>query len=188
MNNLLSIFPYLITGNQALVITAILSLTGVLIAAVLNYVSNIKTNKSRSVSIDKRAKLAYLRDVMNILNETKKQLNEKEPRADFSRGKDALRNKIMEFNVFAFEKLMEVEPFLEPKDRDKLMARYNDIEKRRGELQVRMLNANDISNDDAKVVTDLIKEEIELRNDFKDVLKKETTMISDALRNQIDIW
>lgn len=180
-----------VSESQALIITAIISLIGVLVGVILNYRSNIKLNYSRTTTLDKRAKLSYLREVLNILNEARKDVNEHDLFVDLSKGQksiDAAKKKIIESNAYALGKLKEVEPFLMKADRDRLMSRYKNIEKRRGELQVKGVGMGDFSDTDYNLFKGLILDEIELKSEFKRVLDEEMTIISDAIRNQIDIW
>lgn len=47
-----------------------------------------------------------------------------------------------------------------------------------------MASNPDFSNDDVEIVKHLIKDEIELKHEFKDVLSKEIEMLVDSLRDQ----
>lgn len=125
-----------------------------------------------------------LSPILKKLEDTLKEVNEKEPYADFSKGVGAVQAQIIESNAFALEKLKEIAPYLMETDRDKLMTRLKDIEERRGEFQVKMASNPDFSNDDVEIVKHLIKDEIELKHEFKDVLSKEIEMLVDSLRDQ----
>lgn len=121
---------------------------------------------------------------LEILEDALKEVNEKEENIDISLGVSAVQEQIIDSNAFALKKLKKIAPYLTETNREKLMTKCRDIEERRGELQVKMVLNPDLTSDDLKIATDLIKEEIVLKHEFKDVLSEEIAMLVLGQRNQ----
>ena len=138
-----------------------------------------------------REKIASLREILGLLSSTLKEMAEREPHLDRSKGENGLeevRVQIIESNAFALDKLKEVGPILNRADRDILLGRSKDIEKRRGKLQEKMIVPGEMTDVDYKFFTDLMVDEVELKHDFKKVLEKEIAKISGSIRTLIDTY
>ena len=192
MNDTVTNMAQMSGSERALIIAAILSLFGVLIGVSFNFISNIKTNKAqreaeekRAKLIEKKAKLSYQKELMDKLFEVYKELQDNEV-VPGNKKKEKIKEEIGVYTAFALKKMKQIEPFLMKSDRDKLFSRYEEIQKNRGELQKKMY-FSDFSDEDYEMFHKLVQEDIALARDFKKVLSNEMTIISDAIRNQMDV-
>ena len=171
-----------------LIIAAILSLIGGVIGVLFNFISNIKTNNSQIAAEEKKAKLSYQREILEKLFDAYKELQEKKGISIGNKSHRKLMDEAMESNSFAMKKLKEIEPFLMKTDRDKLISRYEDISKKHDEVQVKILMNSSANADECeKIISEIGMEETMLKQDCMKALTNEMTLISDAIRNQMDV-
>lgn len=150
-----------------------------------------ENEKTKLTIVEAREKIASLREISGLFSATLKEMAELEPHLDLSKGEaglDEARLQIIASNAFALDKITEVGPILNRADRDMLLGRNKDIEKRRGKLQEMMISSGGMTKTDTKLIRDLIKDEIELKHDFKKVLEKEIAKMSDSIRVLIETY
>lgn len=179
---------FLKTGNGVLLLTAIISLLGVSLAAVMNYHSNIVTNKAKIKSEEKIARLNYLKMIYDVLVEALADLYNNEPKnvniSDIKNEKEyeSAINAIMDSNYYTIDKFRLIVPYLMKSDRDKLLFRYNVIEKGISDIQINLLNHEKKNDKESVDAASLGKKMNEFRFELKKVLSSELTTIMDILR------
>lgn len=193
MKQVNELFTTLGIANIVLIITAISSLLGVALAAILNYRSNIKTNKANIKLEERKARYPYLKESFDVLLETSKKIDEIElilPKKINLKNKDSIKTKelIIDCCFKVLNLLKSVEPYLIKPDRDVLMDKYNEINMRNDKIQMQALELDDEKMTKDELYDTFIETSemmIHLKHEFRDVLSKELTRISDVLREYI---
>lgn len=180
-------------ADLALIITAISSLLGVALAAILNFWSNIKTNKANIKLEERKVRYPYLKESFDVLLETSKKIDEIEldlPKKINIKNKDSIKTKelIIDSCFKVLDLLKSVEPYLIKHDRDILMCKYKEIELRNNKIRSQYWDQNEEKMTDEEFgnfFTETGHLMVHLKHEFRDVLSKELTRISDVLREYI---
>lgn len=169
------------------IITALIAFIAGIIIACINAYINIKTNKAKIKSEEKRANLPYLDVIIKEIKGAIIELNSHE--VYHQKNISKLREKIIESNADSLQILERLSPYLRKKDREELMNRYNEIIKNNDIIFDNYYDKKnkEIGNNDIELVRSNIEKEIHLKHDFKKVLIKELADIMDELRKNTGV-
>lgn len=168
-----------IYANFAIIVTALLSLLGVLTAAILTYRSNVKMNQSKIQLEERKARYPYLKESFDELRNAQKRLEELEskvtPVNSSVKTRIKLGDEIMKL-------LLEVEPYLISSDKDNLMKLSQEIDDKVAVVQTHYVKKEKTEN---KEILDILAQMEELKFSLKKALSKDASMIADILRKYI---
>lgn len=164
--------------NNALIITAILSLCGVSLAAILNYRCNIKVNKAKIEYEERKMRQSFLTDLFKILRDAAKELREMEFR---SNGENAF-DLMAEYNNRTKDIFDSIKPFIPKGKKDALEKQYADIQAKMYALNIKS-KTNKLSNDDIENAKNIIMKETHLHLELSSIIDIEISTIADKLKN-----
>lgn len=166
--------------SDTLIVTAIISLIGALIAAILNFTCNVKVNKLKIEHEERKIRSSFLTNSFKELREAAKELYEMKIYAD-----EKARESIIKYNARAKDIFNSIKPLISKENKDKLERRYSDVEKKMSAIQIKSITDKEFSNDDieiAKNIAIIDIEEAKLRHELSRIIDIEISIIADELK------
>lgn len=170
--------------NSVLIITAIISLLGVSIAAILNYRCNVKINKIKIEYEERKMRQSFLTDSFKILRDAAKELREMKIYGNDNKKAFEL---MAEYNNRAKEIFDSIKPFISKERKDKLEKQYADIQDKMYAIQIKSMTNkiytfNKLSNDDLEIAKDVAIKETHLRHELSCIIDIEISTIANKLK------
>lgn len=169
--------------NNALIITAIISLFGVSFAAILNYYCNIKINKMRIKHEKETTEQIFLQESFNHLRRALKELNEMRVIGNFEK----TIFQIPEYNIRAKNIFISIKPFLSDSKRIRLEQEYEFVDSRNSYIQCKyykdgQLQFEDITLEDLEIIKEITVSETQLRFQLARIIDGEISSLVNKLR------
>ncbi len=164
--------------NNAVLVTAILSLIGVSFAAILNYISNIRVNKAKIEHEARKNRQSFLNEAFVYLREAAKELRDMK----VSGNEKKVMELIADYNIKAIEIFDSIKPFISTDKRLKLEANYQELQDRMSAIRLKQMEQNRLSDEDIENAREIAVQETHLRFELQRIIDEEISIIAEKLR------
>ena len=170
--------------DNVLLVTAILSLLGVSFAAILNYLCNVRVNKTKIKFEERKMRRDFLADSFRNLRDAAKELREMKIYGDEKKAFGLMA----EYNNRAKDIFDSIKPFISKEKKDELEKEYTEIQEKMSAIQTKNISNNKnqafnkLSNDDIENAREIAIKEIKLRYELSSIIDIEISTIADKLK------